>query len=78
MNNDDVSDSRVEQIIKEAYHDGKWATGSNGSTKPADVINWHTQNMLQLIVFREQQAYSDGHKKGYTSGERTGDKDDTR
>ena len=63
MNNDNTSDKRVEQIIKEAYHDGKWATGSNGSTKPANVIDWHTQNMLQLIIFREQQAYNEGYER---------------
>jgi hypothetical protein len=68
MNNDDISNKRVEQIIKEAYHDGKWGTGSNGSTKPADVIDWHTQNMLQLITVIEQNAYNEGHKKGYISG----------
>ncbi len=57
VNKNDELREKIEQSVKESYHDGKWGTGSNGSTKPADVINWHTGNIMQLIQAHDDQLY---------------------
>jgi len=45
---------KIVQSVKEAYHDGKWGTGSNGSVKPSEVIDWHTDTIMQLVTRRSE------------------------